>query len=239
DERMAVTALLVDREGSVWSGTRGAGIHRSKRGLFTAYSEAEGLAGANVHSVYEDQTGAIWAGTLGDGMSRIAADGRVVASYTPDDGYPMSVYTLHSDRDDRLWVGGSIGLHSCSLPAMRCTRVESPALGNQEVVALHEAPGGRLWAGTSEGVIEFLDGQWVPLAGWPLRTPIRAFASTRDGALWVATNGDGVVRYHNGTFVHLTTADGLPGDILRSLHEDRDGWLWVGTEGRGLARIDP
>ena len=55
----------------------------------------------------------------------------------------------------------------------------------------------------------------------------------------MATAADGLLRYKDGRFRSITTADGLPFDRVRSLHVDRDGWLWVGTEGRGLARLDP
>ena len=68
---------------------------------------------------------------------------------------------------------------------------------------------------------------------------MRAFASTRDGAVWMGTNGGGLARYRDGTFTRVTRADGLPSDLIRSLYEDADGWLWVGTEGRGLVRLDP
>lgn len=68
---------------------------------------------------------------------------------------------------------------------------------------------------------------------------MRAFADTRDGALWMGTNGGGLVRYREGSCTNLTRRDGLPSDLIRWLYQDADGWLWVGTEGRGLARLDP
>lgn len=55
----------------------------------------------------------------------------------------------------------------------------------------------------------------------------------------MGTNGGGVVRYRDGAFRSVTTADGLPSDLVRALHVDDAGMLWVGTEGRGLARLDP
>ena len=64
-------------------------------------------------------------------------------------------------------------------------------------------------------------------------------AETPDGALWVGTNGGGVVRCLAGHCRTLTTREGLPADLIRALHVDGDGWLWIGTEGRGLARLDP
>jgi signal transduction histidine kinase/CheY-like chemotaxis protein len=109
------------------------------------------------------------------------------------------------------------------------------------VFALYGDADGRLWAGAT-GVLLRYDGRtWTsfpPSSGAPEAT-VRAFASTRDGALWMGTNGGGLTRYRDGTFTRVTRADGLPSDLIRSLYVDADGWLWVGTEGRGLARLDP
>ena len=107
------------------------------------------------------------------------------------------------------------------------------------VYALYRARDGRLLAGTKTQVVERRSGQWTPMSEWPGRAPARAFAETPDGALWVGTNGGGVVRCLDGRCRAITTREGLSADIIRSLYVDGDGWLWIGTEGRGLARLDP
>ncbi len=38
-------------------------------------------------------------------------------------------------------------------------------------------------------------------------------------------------------FEHFTTANGLPSDVVYSIHEDRHGYIWAGTE-TGLARLE-
>ncbi len=49
---------------------------------------------------------------------------------------------------------------------------------------------------------------------------MRVFQQTPDGALWMGTNGGGLARYQRGRFRRVATADGLPLDLVRSLHED-------------------
>jgi signal transduction histidine kinase/AraC-like DNA-binding protein len=68
---------------------------------------------------------------------------------------------------------------------------------------------------------------------------VRAFASTRDGALWMGTNGDGLFRLFQGRLTRIGEAEGAPSNLIRSLYVDADGMLWIGTEGRGVARLDP
>ena len=60
------------------------------------------------------------------------------------------------------------------------------------------------------------------------------------GALWVATQGDGLMRIAgnrlSGDVTRFTTRDGLAHNVISSLIEDSDGNIWVGTSG-GLSRI--
>jgi ligand-binding sensor domain-containing protein len=60
---------------------------------------------------------------------------------------------------------------------------------------------------------------------------VRAFLAVRDGTLWMGTAGSGCSPTGTGRFTRLTTAEGLPIDLVRSLYEDAHGHLWVGTEG--------
>lgn len=235
-EVVEITALAIDQEGSIWLGTFNAGLHRLKPALFTMFSEPEGLASTRVSTVYEDRSGAIWAGTWG-GLSRIDGHGRV-ETWTTLAGR-RAVFSLFSDRPDRLWVGTMVGLLSCSLPAVDCRSVDAPAAPKSRIYALHGDTRGRLWVGTESSVARFEDDLWTTLDAKPGTAPVRAFAETADGALWMGTNGDGLLRYHDGRFTRIGSSDGLPSDLVRALHVDADGWLWVGTEGRGLARLDP
>ena len=59
-----------------------------------------------------------------------------------------------------------------------------------------------------------------------------AVRQTRDGSLWVGTQG-GLARFDG---IGFSPQPELLGMIVRALFEDPDGGLWVGTEGHGLYR---
>jgi signal transduction histidine kinase/DNA-binding response OmpR family regulator len=235
-----VTSALLDHEGSLWLGTVGTGLHRLKQSRFTVYSEPEGLSGPNVYSVFEDRAGAVWIGTLGRGINRLA--GGRITKLGPEQGFPAAVLSLQQDRAGRIWAGGAggDGVRVCTPPALRCTRPTPDPIANAGVRAIHEDAAGALWFGTTAGLFRLDDGGWTRFAGpdAPAFT-VRVFLETADRALWMGSNGGGLTRHQAGRFSHVTTADGLPDDLIRSLYQDADGWLWVGTEGRGLARLDP
>ena len=237
-----ITTALADREGSLWFGTFAGGLHRLKPTLVRTVSEAEGLTSRNAYATYPDRTGALWVGSIGGGFSRVDAVTGRVEGFRPRANLPDHARTFLESRDGTLWIGSSTAIHACSrAPTVTCT-VE-PAFGGEVfgVSALYEDPDGRLWVGTQSGLYRREQGRLVKLDaanGAPSAT-VRAFAVSHDGALWMATDGGGVVRYREGVYTPVTTADGLPSDLVRALYVDADGWLWIGTEGRGLARLDP
>jgi len=232
-----ITAITLDHEGSLWLGTNDAGLHRLKPAAFTVYSEAEGLSHRNVLSVYGDREGTLWIGTAGE-TNRLE---RGLITTLPDyQGYARSFL---QDRAGRLWVGGRgrDGLTRCPQPGLACERVAGLPIQEGAILAMHEDPAAAIWIGTEDGLLRSEGAGWhrfTEAEGAPV-FPVRVFQQTRDGALWMGSNGGGLARYDQGRFRNVTTAEGLPLDLVRSLHEDADGWLWVGTEGRGLARLDP
>jgi len=66
---------------------------------------------------------------------------------------------------------------------------------------------------------------------------IRAIVQTRDGYIWLGTDG-GLVRFNGDRFTEFTVQSGdLRDNEVWSLKEDRDGVLWIGTYGGGLTRL--
>ena len=237
-----ITALLFDREGGIWLGTDGMGLLRLRRSLFTAYGTAEGVLARNAYVVARDSSDGVWIGSSINGLTRVDQKRRTVSNYTTIDGGSAVVGSLLVDGPDRLLVGLSDGLATCSLPILRCShefRVPPAQLmGWEGVLAVQRTARRRLLAGFGSGVLERIDGRWRTLAGWTREIPARAFAEGLDGTLWIGTNGGGVVRCSAARCQSITSATGLPSDLIRSLLIDSDGWLWIGTEGRGLVRLD-
>src|SRR6478672_6336982 len=242
-DRRTISTALFDREGSLWLGTDAGGLHRLKPALFTTYSVPEGVGYPNVYSTYVDRSGAIWLGTWGKGASRVdPVTGRATVLGTLTG--PVSVNSFYEDSAGVLWIATGAregGIYACTPPAMTC-RPEAPReLGDRAVFALYGGADGRMWVGAAGLLLRYDGRKWTsfPASSGAPEAAVRAFASTRDGALWMGTNGGGLTRYRDGTFTRVTRADGLPSDLIRSLYQDADGWLWVGTEGRGLVRLDP
>ena len=113
-------------------------------------------------------------------------------------------------------------------------------LPGQSVSSFSETPDGYLWVGTSGGLVQF-DGsrfrtytrQNVPA----LRDDsILRLLTSRDGSLWIGTDGGGLVQFSAGKFRNYV-ANGIPGsDFVRGLYQSSNQVIWVATDG-GLFRV--
>jgi signal transduction histidine kinase/ligand-binding sensor domain-containing protein/DNA-binding response OmpR family regulator len=233
--------IHLGRDGTVW-------IPTSQRGELHAFHPArvatlaEGLPSPVVYPVYEDRDGTVWAGGGGFLASLAPGTGRFQPLSTPE-GSRQSVYAFLRDREGTFWVGTSHGLYTLG------PRGFTPAGGEQgrnlSVRSIFEDSRGGLWIGSDEGLLHreplAAGARWSwlqPENGLPFPW-IRVIRETPDGALWLGTNGGGVLRLANGHFTAITSAQGLASDIVRSLFLAPDGRLWIGTENRGLSRLDP
>ncbi len=243
-----VQSIRGDREGNLWLGTYGAGLVRLRPrpgaappedAELTAFSRPEGLTTDFVWYVFEDRQGNLWLGTDDAGLVRLQ-DPRMTA-FTPRDGLPHPrVSSVLADRHGALWIGTDGGGLSRWADGETTHLTAADGLSGDFVGALLQARDGRLWLGTEGGVSWWRDGEIgnLDLGGFELNygPTVLAFHEDRQGRLWIGTYGDGLFRLSAAGLAHFTTADGLPGDIVRAIFQDRAGTLWLGTDS-GLAQL--
>lgn len=114
-------------------------------------------------------------------------------------------------------------------------------LPQNTVHCITQSRDGFLWIGTYLGLARF-DGvrfKTYNLASTPelQSNGIFTVVEDRDGALWAGTNGGGVVRYADGRWRGITTAEGLVNNVVMRLYLDDRNRLWVGTRA-GLSCIE-
>jgi diguanylate cyclase (GGDEF)-like protein len=103
-----------------------------------------------------------------------------------------------------------------------------------------QTPDGYLWLASYEGILRF-DGvafrlfteSDIPGLG---RASFWRVDVDSAGALWAASERDGLVRYAGGRWTLFGTREGLHSDRVTALLPDSGGVLWVGTRG-GVSRV--
>ncbi len=171
-------------------------------------------------SLVQGPNGLIWAGTYEEGLFRIDPSGKIPMKRFTADGTSRSlrsdiIRSLMFDSRNRLWIGTSKGLH---------------------VLTANEQ--------------EKDDPSFIGIVNDPSDTNslshnyILPLFESVAGDIWVGTMGGGLNRLKSfdkdgrSEFEHITVADGLPNNVVKSILEDDFGNLWISTN-RGLCKFNP
>ncbi len=228
--------VLADREDNVWVATEN-GLSRIQPALFHTYGLRPGLGADRVTGVCPATEGGLWVGTDGGGLHRLV-DGSF-SEVTNGPALPL-ITAVRVDSASNVWVAtrGS-GLYRST---GRGFDPVSAAPLVTEVSALFEDSRRRLWVGQRalNTVAQIsADGTCRALT-LPNPEPIadvRCFAEDKAGGIWAGTCGNGLFRWDGNQWERFTRTNGLPSDLIWTLHFDReDHALWIGTAGGGLAR---
>ena len=197
---------------------------------FRRYFVTEGLPQSQVFAAMQDSRGYMWFGTQGGGVCRF--DGLDFQIFTDDDGLPSNyVNAVFQDSQHRIWVGTNEGLGWYNGATW-----QTAAGFTAQVFALNQTPDGQLLIGHGSGVAIYDSGglRNYPLEGFEKRPAVYSFFPSASG-LWVGTN-QGVWR--SGKLVRrLTTAGGLPANVVRAIARASDGNLWLATPA-GIVVVD-
>jgi ligand-binding sensor domain-containing protein/signal transduction histidine kinase len=241
-----VTALLPDPNGTLWIGTA-AGLTQYANGSLHAVPSQPA---ARILQLFQDHSKALWiASNRGlNRLDRLIPDAPQAPQQQP---LPIpGVLSIFEDREGDMWFGTD----AAGLTVLReqpfSTLTTADGLSGDLVRTVFQDNQDRSdtrWIGTDRGLDRLRDGKLTSIPGLQ-GTVVLALAETRsqpqhvppnqpDSDLWIGTP-DGLYRLRDTRLSHLTTADGLPDDFVRSLFADSDGTLWIGTR-NGLAHLNP
>jgi hypothetical protein len=146
-----VFGMAEDREGNMWFGTDGEGVHRYDGLKFTSYTTKQGLGGNLVRCVYVDRRGRVWVGSDGGGVT--CFDGDVMRTYTSKDGLGNDrVFGVLEDRAGDMWFS-TLGAGATRYDGKAFTLFdEASGLTRSHVQSMHEDREGTLWFGCSGGL---------------------------------------------------------------------------------------
>ncbi|HHJ80021.1 MAG TPA: regulator [Candidatus Tenderia electrophaga] len=105
-----VISLQVQKDGTVWAGTWGAGLGRFKDGEWKNYTSFDGLPANHIFMLYLDPQENLWAGTS-KGLARFDPDTETFSIKTMNDGlYAENVFSMTTGKDGDFWIGSFGGV---------------------------------------------------------------------------------------------------------------------------------
>jgi signal transduction histidine kinase/ligand-binding sensor domain-containing protein len=239
-----ISALLATKDGGLWIAHQGRGVRASflKNGEVSDYASPDPLHPGTILAFAQSPDGTMWAAT-DYGLAHLEGAHWIDVGqhYDRASSYPETVFVDHRGT---LWVNTRAGLLYRHLGQSQFQTADATVSENVDIT---EAPDGSVWMASVRG--------WVRKVTRPDGGLLREYplivakslgiAFTHDGALWIATVGDGLLREpfpnqlptnrktSEDTLEHYTERDGLGNDFSDTVFEDRERNVWV-TSSRGL-----
>lgn len=233
-----VYGVAQDRDGTMWLGSLGNGLVSIEAdGRLQRHGRADGLPGDNPWLVAAAPDGSLYVGTYAPGLWRRAPGAaRFEAVPLPDELLGEQVLAVAFDAAGQPWLGTTAGAWRRTSDGWRREWPREPRRARVNALAL---AGESVWFGGAEGVWRG-DGHAVAAALLE-RTSVRDLYLAGDGALWISTDGRGLVRVAGDDpaglrAVQLGRAQGLPSNSPHTVREDAHGHLWVNSN-QGIFRI--
>jgi ligand-binding sensor domain-containing protein len=234
---LTVLTVYVDERDQVWVGSN-SGLSHFEGGRFRVFRPRTARDRLDyVQRMANDREGGLWLGTATSGLLRLRDC--QFRSLTSEDGLANDeTHTLLEDSHGALWVGSLDGLTRAK-DGVLTTFGKAQGLSSSSIRSLAEDAQGRIWIGTQSG-LNVLDGGRISVvtAGGLDRVDARTLCFEEGGALWIGTDGRGILRLENGKVVTYGHREGLKGSESRAMVVDRSGRVWTGQRDGGLVLIE-
>lgn len=242
---VSTSVLLEDREGSVWWGTWGAGLHQWKGfATWQGWTHAQGLSSEIVWQIQRDAKGALWAAT--DNGLDVLKPGRnqwrSIALTGRGDGSDVRTFCF---KDGWIWTGSAPGGLRRIDASGKVTRI-APAspLRDANIFHMELDRENRIWVASDKGLFRgdskagsFRFEQQLAAAPSSNHGFYTVFTD-QQGRVWTGDDHSGLFCFDHGRWKIITQRDGLLSNQIRTIASDLSGALWVGYAGDiGLSKI--
>jgi ligand-binding sensor domain-containing protein len=210
------------------------------------HTNLNGMVREFVRTMHQDKKGNYWFGTNGSGIIRY--DGKTLETVSIEGVRPFNVVReIVEDKAGNVWFGTDYGLFKYD--GEKFTNFsKKEGLQDDEIWGLTIDKSGLIWVGSTGGVCLFDGKIFMPfiLPDKKVENPksmlsdklVFKFLEDRNGTMWFVTDGNGIFKYKNGEFIHLTTKNGLADNNAADILEDQQGNIWIGTFYGGVSKFD-
>lgn len=276
EDAYAVKSMFQSRNGDIWVANRYAEVYQLDRtGKIKRVFSSKNYQIGNVYHIMEARNGDLWFSTKGSGLVRAhinsyAPLGYDFTRFVSDERNPSSisgndVYYTYEDSRNRIWValfGGGLNLIEQTNGKITFKNkfnsfLNYPKYGlYMEVRNITEDKNGRIWVGTSDGLMSF-DSHFKD----PNQIDFEIYRNEMVGSnisdndiyvlfkdaysqIWVSVFGGGLNKlegYDKKTklpvFKSYGPKEGLKSEVILSIVEDNNNALWLATE-NAISRFD-
>ncbi|WP_373057959.1 two-component regulator propeller domain-containing protein [Zunongwangia sp. H14] len=255
-----ISDLFLDKKNRLWIATLGGGLNLYDAELdafqiFKSSDKSGSLASNQVNTIFEDSEGSLWLGTE-NGLSFFDESGNGFLNFQHSEKENSlshnSITGIYQTEAGTLWIGTfGGGLNKFDLKTHQFKRIYS----NEEyfssfIYTIYGQEDGNLLLGTSgAGLLKYNTtrdnfSNYLKDVGIEKDVKIvRAITRDRCGALWIGTDGNGLLKIENKAeqepniqnfLYNSQMRSSLSGNAIYDIMEDNESNLWIGTAWNGI-----
>jgi ligand-binding sensor domain-containing protein/serine phosphatase RsbU (regulator of sigma subunit) len=205
---------------------------------------AEPLGNAEITSYFLDKEENLWIGTAGSGLYLRNGSGSVKRFYRSGDSGADYIKDIEM-KDKNIWLATTNGVIVLDkVSGMQKQRFDiNNGLPHNSINKILLSVDGKAYIGTESDRLYSVDStfninQSNGIMYGSTINKILSFTQGRDGALWAATNSNGVFRFFNDSISAINTSNDLMSNYCYSIFADSENNIWIGHE-KGFSRFSP
>jgi ligand-binding sensor domain-containing protein/serine phosphatase RsbU (regulator of sigma subunit) len=209
-------------------------IFNAETGRSLSFTDLTNQIGrVEIKSFYLDDAKNLWIGTGGNGLFVRNRNGSVKRFYRSGDSGSDDIKDIEMDKSN-IWLATTNGVIILNKEGkLRETFNINNGLPHNSINKIFLSKEGFAYIGTESEKLYKIDSSYnishsiVSMSG-STRNKILSFAQSRNGAIWAATDGNGIFRFYNDSLTAITRANDLNSNYCYSLLADSDDNVWIG-----------
>jgi ligand-binding sensor domain-containing protein len=236
-----VAHILIDNEGSLWFTKNNELVKYIGEKMSIAIQQAAAIS-AKVHAVYADQQNDVFVNQGNSIVQYRNIENRYIESkrFTlPNITSATGITSIYKSTNNFLWVGTmGNGLFIIDLQTGQIKQEKSDANlqngsilsinGQKNIVWIASLAGATKCIVEPNGILRFEDYTNVKSLG--TNYIYQCFPDSK-GNVWFATDGKGITKFDQSTYVNYAAKQGLLDPVVYGITEDKEGYLWLSTNG--------
>jgi signal transduction histidine kinase/ligand-binding sensor domain-containing protein len=225
----SVASLIEEDEDTLLIATPQSGLVRLRHGEFSLHPLAAQFGPKDrVAQLYREADHVFWI-IFNDRETWRWNNGAVQKFAAPPTVRNMQPTSVARDRNGNVYIVRGAGLEKFANGELR-TIDQGPT----STVAITSASDGGIWVATGRRLSKYDGSRFIALGSpWQISMAPSCVFEDRHGALWVAAQEQGLIRWKDGVATPISTSHVK----ISALQDDDEGNLWVATSGGGLNRI--
>lgn len=234
--------VMVDKEGSLWVGTRASGLYQIRKSSFTNISPKQIPGFINIYSIVEDKEKDIWACSFTNGIYRLQQDGFKNWNSTNSKLVNNFCKLVYEDEDSTIYAStNGQGLWKFVANEWNYIEALDPLFeGHSRSIEAMHRKGNQLYISSFNSLIVFENNRYhfFDESRPKELSRIQVFRENSRGIIFAGTDGNGLSRMVGDSFINYSVKkEVLNSNNIRDIYLQSDDTLWVVNESAGLNRI--